>query len=68
MSLKSFHIVFVTCVVLLAFFFGAWLIQEYRQTGQPGQLAGGIASCLAGLGMIWYGRVVLRKLKHIGYL
>jgi hypothetical protein len=68
MSLKSFHIVFVTCVVLLAFFFGGWLLAQYRTTGQPGQLLGGIASILAGGGMIWYGRAVLRKLKHIGYL
>jgi hypothetical protein len=68
MSLKAFHIVFVTCVVLLAFFFGAWLLDEYRDSGQTGQLIGGIASIIAGLGMIWYGRVVLRKLKHIGYL
>ena len=68
MSLKAFHIVFVTSVVLLAFFFGGWLLKEYRASGQPGQLLGGIASILAGAGMIWYGRAVLRKLKHIGYL
>ena len=68
MSLKSFHIVFVSCVVLLAFFFGVWLLDTYRASGQPGPLIGGIASILAGLGMIWYGRVVLRKLKHISYL
>ena len=68
MSLKSFHIVFVVCVVLLAFFFGGWLLNEYRSSGQMAQLFGGIASILAGGGMIWYGRVVLRKLKHISYL
>jgi DNA-binding transcriptional regulator of glucitol operon len=68
MSLKAFHIVFVTCAVLLAFFFGGWLVHEYRSSGQPGQLFGGIGSFLAGVGMIWYGRRVLRKLKHIGYL
>jgi len=68
MSLKSFHIVFVAFAVLLAFFFGGWLLHEYRSSGQPAQLFGGIASILAGAGMIWYGRAVLRKLKHIGYL
>ena len=68
MSLKTFHIVFVTCVVLLAFFFGGWLLDEYRSSGQPAQLFGGLASILAGGGMIWYGRAVLRKLKHISYL
>jgi hypothetical protein len=68
MSLKTFHIVFVTCVVLLALFFGGWLLNEYRSSGQLAQLLGGIASFLAGGGMIWYGRAVLRKLKHISYL
>ena len=68
MSLKAFHIVFVICVVLLAFFFGGWLLHEYWSSGQVGQLLGGMASFLAGGGMICYGRAVLRKLKHIGYL
>jgi hypothetical protein len=68
MSLKAFHIVFVTCSVLLAFFFGVWLLNQYRSSGQPGQLFGGLASIAAGVGMIWYGRAVLRKLKHISYL
>lgn len=68
MSLKAFHIVFVTCAVLLAFFFGAWLVNDYRSSGRPGELIAAIASFLSGAGMIWYGRAVLRKLKHIGYL
>ncbi len=68
MSLKAVHIVFVTCVVLLAFFCGAWLVNDYRASGQRGELVAGIASFLAGAGMIWYGRVVMKKLKHISYL
>ncbi len=68
MSLKAFHIVFVICVVLLAFFFGGWLLHQYSVTGEPADLVGAILSILCGLGMIWYGRAVLRKLKHIGYL
>jgi len=68
MSLKTFHIVFVTCVVLLAFFFGVWLINEYRSSGRTALLLAGIAAFLSGGGMIWYGRAVLRKLKHISYL
>ncbi|MGD1083184.1 MAG: hypothetical protein ABSA47_00375 [Verrucomicrobiota bacterium] len=59
---------FVTCAALLAFFFGGWLLDQYRESGRAGQLIGGVASLLAGVGMVWYGRVVARKLKHIGYL
>jgi hypothetical protein len=55
-------------VVLLAFYFGGWLLHQYSVTGEPGKLLGGILSILGGLGMIWYGRAVLRKLKYIGYL
>ena len=68
MSLKAFHIVFVTCSVLVAFFFGAWLLHQHALTGNRGDLFWGIFSILCGLGMIAYGRAVLRKLKHIGYL
>jgi fructose-specific phosphotransferase system IIC component len=55
-------------VVLLAFFCGAWLVNDYRSSGQTGEMVAGIASFLAGAVMIWYGRIVLRKLKHISYL
>jgi hypothetical protein len=68
MSLKAFHIVFVTLSVALTFFFGAWLLHEYSVAGGIGQLIGAILSFLAGAGLIWYGKVVLRKLKHISYL
>jgi len=68
MSLKAFHIVFVTMSVLVSFFFGGWLLHEYSNGGGAGQLIGAILSFLAGAGLIWYGKVVLRKLKHISYL
>ena len=68
MSLKTFHIVFVTLSVALAFFCGAWLLHEYSTNGGMALLLGGILSFLGGIGLIWYGKVVLRKLKHISYL
>lgn len=68
MSLKTFHIVFVAASILLAFFFGAWLLNDYAHTHEQMELIFGIISLLAGLGLIWYGKSVLRKLKHISYL
>ena len=68
MSLKAFHIVFVSTSVALAFFFGGWLLHEYSVSGGKSQLIAGIASFLAGVGLVWYGKSVLRKLKHISYL
>jgi hypothetical protein len=68
MSLKAFHIVFVAMCILLSFFCGAWLLHEYASGGGATYLAAGILFLAAGAGLIWYGKSVLRKLKHISYL
>lgn len=68
MSLKTFHIVFVIASILLAFFFGGWLLHDYFATRQVAELVVGILSVLAGVGLICYGKAVLRKLKNISYL
>jgi hypothetical protein len=68
MSLKAFHMVFVVAAILLAFFFGAWLLHDYLATREAAELIVGILSILAGMGLIWYGKSILRKLKHISYL
>lgn len=68
MSLKTFHIVFVAISTLLAFFFAGWLVNLYLTTKAIGALIGAILAALAGVGLIWYGKSVLRKLKQISYL
>jgi hypothetical protein len=68
MSLKAFHIVFVTLSIMLAFFSGAWLLHEYASTGQTTCLVAAMLFLVAGAALIWYGKSVLRKLKHINYL
>ncbi len=68
MSLKAFHIVFVIASTLLAFGFGAWEIQNYFAVGEKQSLVLGVGSMVAGILLIWYGKVVLKKLKLISYL
>jgi len=68
MSLKAFHIVFVTASILLAFGFGVWSLLDYRDHGKGAELIGGIVSLLAGVGLIFYAKAILRKLKNISYL
>jgi hypothetical protein len=68
MSLKAFHIIFITVSTLLAFGFGAWELQSYFAFGEKQSLALGVASLVIGLALLWYGKIVFKKLKHISYL
>ncbi|MGA2748330.1 MAG: hypothetical protein ABSG59_06095 [Verrucomicrobiota bacterium] len=68
MSLKAFHVVFVALSILMAFFCGVWLLHEYASSGDTTELVVAIVSLLAGVGLICYGKSVLRKLRHISYL
>jgi hypothetical protein len=36
MSLKAFHLVFVTVSAILGLGFGAWAIADYRRSGSAG--------------------------------
>ncbi len=68
MSLKALHIVFIVASIVLALGFGAWSLNEYFH-GQPQlNLYFGIGSLIAGVGLIFYCRAVLRKMKDISYL
>lgn len=68
MSLKAFHIVFISASTLLAFGFGGWMLNAYADSGQISDLVFGIGSTVAGVGLIIYGRYFLKKLKNINYL
>lgn len=68
MSLKAFHIVFVIASILLAFGFAAWSLMTYSDGRRLVDLIFGIVSALSGIGLVIYGRYVLKKLKHISYL
>ncbi len=61
MSLKAFHVVFITASVLLAFFFAAWCLGLGEQDG-IGWRATGIASAVTGLGLVVYEAWFLRKM------
>lgn len=68
MSLKAFHIVFITASVLLAFGFGAWSLVGYSDYGRTADLVYGVSSVAIGIGLITYGRYFLKKLRNISYL
>ena len=68
MSLKAFHVVFVTASILLAFGFGAWSYFAYKDDGGTVDLIYAVGSALAGIALVIYFKFVLRKLKNISYL
>jgi hypothetical protein len=69
MSLKAFHILFIIASTALTLGFGWWAVRRYAAgDGTATELGLGIASLLLSVGLGWYGRYFLRKLKHISYL
>ena len=68
MSLKAFHVFFVSLSVLCALGFGAWSIADYLRTGRGSVLTLGILGFVAAAALVWYGLWFLRKLKNVSYL
>ena len=61
MSLKAFHLVFVTLLTTLSFGFAAWaFVSGYTWLC--------VAGILAAVVVIFYGFYFLKKLKKISYL
>ena len=69
MSLKAFHVIFITASSALAFGCGVWELKNYFSADGRGlDLVFGIAALAAGGGLIIYERYFLKKLKNISYL
>jgi hypothetical protein len=68
MSLKAFHIVFVTASVLLCLGVGWLSLDRYLHNGSVLDLFYGLGSFLVGGILVYYGKLFLRKLKRISYL
>jgi hypothetical protein len=58
MSLKWFHIVFITLSVMLSVWFGVWGL--FNQ-----QVALGIGSLVASIGLVLYGNHFLAKVRKL---
>jgi hypothetical protein len=69
MSLKAFHVIFITAASAMAFGCGVWGIKNYfSPDGRVLELIFGIGSIAVGIGLIFYERYFLKKLKNISYL
>jgi len=69
MSLKAFHVVFITAASALAFGCGVWELKNFLSAeGTTSDLVFGIGSVLAGVALIIYERYFLKKTKNVSYL
>jgi len=69
MSLKAFHLIFITAATALAFGCGAWGLKDYcSEGGGAWDLVFGLGCLAAGVGLILYERYFLKKLKKVSYL
>jgi hypothetical protein len=69
MSLKAFHVIFITASSAMAFGCGVWGIKNYfSPDGRLIELIFGIGAILVGVALIIYERYFLKKLKNISYL
>ncbi len=69
MSLKAFHIAFVILTTVTSLFVGGWGWMQFLTRGNNWpDLLMGIGGIAFAVGMLVYGRYVLKKLKDISYL
>jgi hypothetical protein len=64
MSLKTFHVVFISASVLLAFGLAVWCFGAGAGP-DPGRTAGGVGSLAAGLGLAGYEAWFVRKMRRL---
>jgi hypothetical protein len=65
MSLKGFHIVFITFSTLLALVCGGWCLHVNSVAGTPVYLAGAIICFVAAVGLVVYGIWFWKKMKRL---
>lgn len=67
MSLKAFHLLFISLSIALAIIFGLWALDAYRNAGNGfGYLATAATSLASAAGLIWYEVFFLRKVRKLG--
>ena len=69
MSLKAFHIFFISLASLMALLGGAWALKTYfSPEPHAWQLWFGVGSLLISVSLMFYGRNFLKKMKDVSYL
>jgi divalent metal cation (Fe/Co/Zn/Cd) transporter len=65
MSLRMFHLLFISLSVILAAFFAAWSGGQYRLEHEIQYALSAAGALLAGAGLAVYGARFQRKTRHL---
>lgn len=69
MSLKAFHVIFITAASAMCLACAVWGFKNYFSADGRGlDLAFGIGSVVASIGLVLYERYFLKKSKNINYV
>ncbi len=68
MSLKAFHVIFITAATAMAVGCGVWGFKDFFSGGGIWDLVFGIGSIATAVGLVIYERYFLKKLKNVSYL
>jgi len=65
MSLKIFHIIFISLSILLSFGFGVWSIRFSATENHGGYFWAGLISFVVSMALIVYGVNFIKKMKGV---
>jgi hypothetical protein len=69
MSLKAFHIIFITAACAMSLGCGVWALVNYAgPDGRPVHLWSGLGAVAVSIGLIVYECYFLKKTKNVSYL
>ena len=65
MSLRIFHIIFVTISIALSVFVTIWGVREYMMTRSMGALGLAAVFLAGGVILVWYANRAFKKLREL---
>jgi hypothetical protein len=65
MSLRIFHVIFITVSIALSIFVAVWGVREFAATRSTGALALAIVFVAGGVALVLYAGKAFRKLKDL---
>ncbi|HXI14143.1 MAG TPA: hypothetical protein VNM92_16080 [Thermoanaerobaculia bacterium] len=65
MSIRHFHIIFISAAVLLSVYCAVWGLRSYLAVGRTGDLVLGLVFIISGIGLAEYGRRAYFKLREL---